>query len=381
MSRRASTPAIPKQVRRRSRTPSAPRRPRSVPPPPSRSSRRTELRATRSRAASQAGARVSISQGGARALVPSTAYRGQKSNNIGAAPPRDAASDSERYVQQLLEPETGPLVGIPDTNSNAFSVWRTNSKYSITTDGNGTIMYQVSPNIPQHVAGYGSAAGAWTAAPTYFPHQQAAQLQANAMVVRPVAMVAKFTGTQALATAPGDVLIGVHQTSGNTYLGGYPVANTQTALAIWKRCSMAESIDAGCRIVWFPRDPNDNIFLAPTAGFPINTTLIGTNAGNSHDYNSLVVAIEGSSPNTLIGQLEIITIFEAAPVPGSSFITRQVTLADSAALDTAAVIAAAVNPIRHESDSRTPPTKGVFEEVMDFGKAIAPAVMQLLAML
>jgi hypothetical protein len=379
---RRSRPQTPNQPRRRtasqpprSRSRVRTRTPSRPPPPPLptaiRASRKNESR-RRQRAPSQ---------GGARALVPSTAYRTQQSNNIGQPPPADAASDSARYVQQLLEPEVGPLVGIPDTNSNAFSVWRTTSKYAMSTDSNGTIMFQIVPNIPEHAVGYGSSGGLWTPTPTFFPHQQAAQLQANAMSVRPVAMVAKFTGTQALATAPGDVLVGVHGTSGASYLGGYPVANTQTALSIWKRCSMAESIDQGCRIVWFPRDPNDNIFLAPTIGSLTNATLLGSNAGNSHDYNSLVFAIEGSSANTLVGQLEVITIFEAAPVPTSSFITRQVTLADTAALDTAAVMAATVSPIRHQQDSKAPPQKGVLEEVMDFGKAIAPAVMQLLALL
>jgi len=316
---------------------------------------------------------------GAKAFVPSSAYKTQVSNNMTQALLAGPVDESAQYIKQLLCPEEGPLVGIPDTNTNAFSVWRTTAKYAVTTDAFGAVYLQIIPNVPQHLATYGSAAGVW-GAPAYLPHAQAGALQANSMNIRPVAMAAKFTGTGALSTSTGDVLVGVHGSAANNFIVGSSVASSQNLLSRWKRCSAAEAIDKGCRVVWFPRDPNDNVFLAATAGSITTSTTLGTNAGNNHDYNTLAVVIEGAAAATLVGQLETVTIWEATPVPGSAFLTRQTTLANAVSLDAAAVVAATVSPIRPQPDMTTEAKPSVMQEVLSFGKSIAPAVLDLLAL-
>lgn len=297
---------------------------------------------------------------GASAFVPARAYDDQYSRNIsaynssfrtrGGVPHRNYSEDGLNYLKTIFNPEAVCLAGIPDRFALPTSLLKLTTRLPFSTDATGNFLLQVKPAINSLFFTYASAAGVW-GAPTDHPCAQLAQVQPTILQYRPVSMSLKFIGTQSLTGASGQVLIGVSQTCSNIFQG-QPAADVQQGLVYWKNCSMAAAVDDGCRVVWFPRDPNDAIFIGSlTAPIGAAANTIGTPGSTQHDYNSLVLAVIGATASTAIGQLEINLNIEAIPAYGDNFLPRKPTLADDTAMQTVSHIAATVNPIQEKPPS------------------------------
>jgi hypothetical protein len=300
-------------------------------------------------------------RGGASAFVPATAYEDQYSRNIAEYNKgfsvrnngkfRNFSEDGLNYLKTIFNPEAVCLAGIPDRFALPTSLLKLTTRLPFSTDASGAFLLQVKPAINSLFFTYASAAGLW-GAPTDHPCGQITQVQPTILQYRPVSMSLKFIGTQSLTAAAGQVLIGVCQTSANLFFN-QPVSDVQQGLVYWKNCSMASAVDDGCRVIWFPRDPQDNVFLGSlTAPIGGGANTLGQPGITQHDYNSLVLAIIGAAANTAIGQIEINLNIEAIPNYGDNFLPRKPTLADESAMVAVSHAAATINPIQEKPPSQ-----------------------------
>lgn len=248
------------------------------------------------------------------------------------------------YIKSLFAPEHNIPVGIPDRFAAPTTTMKLTSVFTVTTDATGNFLGVVSPNALQHFSACASAAGVWTA-PVVSPVNQLTQFNLAVAQYRPVSMSATFTSSLAVTNATGVVLIGLMPTSAANYYTGGVAAASQALLLEWKRCSMTEATEDGCRIVLFPRDPSSATYRGAQAVPPANYVTLGNAGTNEFDEYAFVFCLLGCAASSAVGTIEVNFNIEALPLPGQAFLPKKVYPADSTLLDVAANIAAAVSPI------------------------------------